>query len=315
MATGDEFVDGIRRQHHQVEGLARLHTPGRVHTADRFEDHRRAGLLFKGGRDSSASTWRVAMEEMPIGGRFAVPRILVVAPDAKPIRPTHYQLLRYWHNKPPASQAFTNRPQSAHGSQATGILRPCGRTGQLYPRLQLRWTSPSRALSRQSPPAGGGAASEPAARNGRGAVPTEAGKLLLEHGRGILHQVTLTREELGSSRGALAGRVSHRPAPQPVEADHRAAHPAPHRTRRCPTRRPSPSAKGLSAPHCRTALIAGRLDVAVLYAPRLRGGKAPSLSLLRRGPRHSPGKCYFAKITSKNGLSPRQYGNSLLYYK
>ena len=45
-------------------------------------------------------------------------------------------------------------------------------------------------------------------RNGRGAVPTEAGKLLLEHGRGILHQVTLTREELGSSRGALAGRVS-----------------------------------------------------------------------------------------------------------
>jgi LysR family transcriptional regulator, nitrogen assimilation regulatory protein len=26
-------------------------------------------------------------------------------------------------------------------------------------------------------------------RNGRGAAPTEAGKLLLEHGRGILHQV------------------------------------------------------------------------------------------------------------------------------
>jgi len=45
-------------------------------------------------------------------------------------------------------------------------------------------------------------------RNGRGAVPTEAGKLLLEHGRGILHQVTLTREELGAARGALAGRVS-----------------------------------------------------------------------------------------------------------
>lgn len=45
-------------------------------------------------------------------------------------------------------------------------------------------------------------------RNGRGAVPTEAGKLLLEHGRGILHQVALTREELGAARGALAGRVS-----------------------------------------------------------------------------------------------------------
>jgi LysR family transcriptional regulator, nitrogen assimilation regulatory protein len=45
-------------------------------------------------------------------------------------------------------------------------------------------------------------------RNGRGAVPTDAGKLLLEHGRGILHQVALAREELGNARGALAGRVS-----------------------------------------------------------------------------------------------------------
>ena len=45
-------------------------------------------------------------------------------------------------------------------------------------------------------------------RNGRGAIPTEAGKLLLEHGRGILHQVALTREELSASRGSLAGKVS-----------------------------------------------------------------------------------------------------------
>lgn len=45
-------------------------------------------------------------------------------------------------------------------------------------------------------------------RNGRGAAPTEAGKLLLEHGRGILHQVERAREELGRIRGALAGRVA-----------------------------------------------------------------------------------------------------------
>jgi LysR family nitrogen assimilation transcriptional regulator len=45
-------------------------------------------------------------------------------------------------------------------------------------------------------------------RNGRGALPTEAGKLLLEHGRGILHQVERAREELGRIRGALAGRVA-----------------------------------------------------------------------------------------------------------
>ena len=45
-------------------------------------------------------------------------------------------------------------------------------------------------------------------RNGRGASPTEAGQLLLEHGRGILHQVERAREELGRVRGALAGRVA-----------------------------------------------------------------------------------------------------------
>ena len=45
-------------------------------------------------------------------------------------------------------------------------------------------------------------------RNGRGALPTEAGNLLLQHGRGILHQVDVAREELGAVRCALAGRVS-----------------------------------------------------------------------------------------------------------
>jgi LysR family nitrogen assimilation transcriptional regulator len=45
-------------------------------------------------------------------------------------------------------------------------------------------------------------------RNGRGAAPTEAGTLLLQHGRGILNQVALAREELGAARSSLAGRVS-----------------------------------------------------------------------------------------------------------
>jgi LysR family nitrogen assimilation transcriptional regulator len=45
-------------------------------------------------------------------------------------------------------------------------------------------------------------------RNGRGATPTEAGKRLLEHGRGILHQVALAKEDLSSARGELSGRVS-----------------------------------------------------------------------------------------------------------
>ena len=45
-------------------------------------------------------------------------------------------------------------------------------------------------------------------RNGRGATPTEAGQVLLEHGRGILHQVERAREELARVRSGLAGRVA-----------------------------------------------------------------------------------------------------------
>ena len=45
-------------------------------------------------------------------------------------------------------------------------------------------------------------------RNGRGATPTEAGQLLLEHGRGILHQVERAREELSRVRTGLAGKVA-----------------------------------------------------------------------------------------------------------
>ncbi|MDI9330861.1 MAG: LysR substrate-binding domain-containing protein [Alphaproteobacteria bacterium] len=45
-------------------------------------------------------------------------------------------------------------------------------------------------------------------RNGRGVTLTEAGRVLLEHARGILHQVEVAREDLGAVRGALGGRVS-----------------------------------------------------------------------------------------------------------
>lgn len=45
-------------------------------------------------------------------------------------------------------------------------------------------------------------------RNGRGASPTEAGLLLLEHGRGILHQIERTHEALGRARSGLTGRVA-----------------------------------------------------------------------------------------------------------
>lgn len=45
-------------------------------------------------------------------------------------------------------------------------------------------------------------------RNGRGATPTEAGRLLVEHGRGILHQMARAREDMDRMRGGLSGRVA-----------------------------------------------------------------------------------------------------------
>jgi LysR family transcriptional regulator, nitrogen assimilation regulatory protein len=98
-------------------------------------------------------------------------------------------------------------------------------------------------------------------RNGRGATATEAGKLLLEHGRGILHQVERAREELGRVRGALAGRVAIGMPPSiakvltvPLTRDFRA---------RLPHAALSIS-EGLSFA-MQESLINGRLDIALLY--------------------------------------------------
>lgn len=45
-------------------------------------------------------------------------------------------------------------------------------------------------------------------RNGRGVVPTDAGRELVEHGRGILRQVEVARLSLGQSRGVYAGKLA-----------------------------------------------------------------------------------------------------------
>lgn len=98
-------------------------------------------------------------------------------------------------------------------------------------------------------------------RNGRGAAPTEAGKLLLEHGRGILHQVERAREELGRVRGALAGRVALGLPPSVAKA---MTVPL---IRECRQHLPDATlsiSEGLSvAMH--QSLITGRLDIALLY--------------------------------------------------
>ena len=101
-------------------------------------------------------------------------------------------------------------------------------------------------------------------RNGRGAVPTEAGQVLLEHGRGILHQVQRAREDLGTVRGGLAGRVAIGLPPSlarvftvPLTRSFRA---------QLPDASLSIS-EGLTT-QMQEWLVNGRLDIAVLYNTR-----------------------------------------------
>ena len=105
-------------------------------------------------------------------------------------------------------------------------------------------------------------------RNGRGATPTEAGQLLLEHGRGILHQVERAREELGRVRSGLTGRVALGMPPSvarvltvPLTRAFR---------QRLPEAQLSIS-EGLSTA-MQENLLNGRLDIAVLYKPSAMPG-------------------------------------------
>ncbi|MFD0668407.1 LysR substrate-binding domain-containing protein [Ramlibacter sp. MAHUQ-53] len=98
-------------------------------------------------------------------------------------------------------------------------------------------------------------------RNGRGATPTEAGKLLLEHGRGILHQVERAREELGRVRGALAGRVALGLPPSVAKV---LAVPLIHAFREHMPEASLSITEALST-GMRESLASGRLDIALLY--------------------------------------------------
>ena len=98
-------------------------------------------------------------------------------------------------------------------------------------------------------------------RNGRGALPTEAGKLLLEHGRGILHQVERAREELGRIRGALAGRVA---IGLPPSLSKVLAVPLIREFRRRMPEATLSLTEGLSL-SMNESLASGRLDIALLY--------------------------------------------------
>jgi LysR family nitrogen assimilation transcriptional regulator len=100
-------------------------------------------------------------------------------------------------------------------------------------------------------------------RNGRGVTTTEAGRLLLEHARGILHQVERTREELDRVRGGLTGRVALGLPPSLSKVL------AVSLIGACRTALPEARLsiiEGLTAT-MQELLVAGRLDVALLYNP------------------------------------------------
>lgn len=136
-------------------------------------------------------------------------------------------------------------------------------------------------------------------RNGRGVTTTEAGKLLLEHGRGILHQVESAREDLGRVRGALAGRVAVGLPPSiarmmtvPLTREFR---------KRLPNAALSIS-EGLTMSMLED-MKTGRLDIALLYNP----SPSPELDTLPLfeeelfliGPRESRSKTKPAPVTLK----------------
>jgi LysR family nitrogen assimilation transcriptional regulator len=109
-------------------------------------------------------------------------------------------------------------------------------------------------------------------RNGRGATTTESGRLLLEHARGILHQVERAREELGRVGGALAGRVA---IGLPPSLSRALAVPLMRAVRDQLPQASVSICEGLSI-NMQEWLTSGRLDIAVLYNAQ----PAPELEIM-----------------------------------
>lgn len=98
-------------------------------------------------------------------------------------------------------------------------------------------------------------------RNGRGVALTEAGKVLLEHGRGVLHQMERLREELSRVRGSLAGRVA---IGLPPTLSKILAVPITREFKRLMPEATLSISEGLSKTMLES-LLTGRLDIALLY--------------------------------------------------
>jgi LysR family nitrogen assimilation transcriptional regulator len=100
-------------------------------------------------------------------------------------------------------------------------------------------------------------------RNGRGATPTEAGKRLLEHARGILQQVDRARLDVDETKGAAVGKVVV--GLPPTVARHLAV-PFVREFRQTYPRAALSIVEGLSS-DIREWLAVGRVDVGLVYNP------------------------------------------------
>lgn len=98
-------------------------------------------------------------------------------------------------------------------------------------------------------------------RNGRGITLTEAGKALLEHSRGVLHQMERLREELSRVRGSLAGRVA---IGLPPTLGRILAVPVTREFKRLMPEASLSITEGLSKT-MQEGLLTGQLDIALLY--------------------------------------------------
>lgn len=129
-------------------------------------------------------------------------------------------------------------------------------------------------------------------RNGRGVTLTDAGKVLLEHARGILHQVDLAKQELATTRHALSGRVS---IGLPPSLSRLITVPLTKRFRQALPQAQLTLTEGFSLPMIES-LRAGQLDMAVLYNPspapdlELTALRQDALALISRADSSAPSK-------------------------
>ncbi len=102
-------------------------------------------------------------------------------------------------------------------------------------------------------------------RHGRGVTPTQAGKVLAEHCRGILHQVERAREDMSRVHGALAGRIV---LGMPPSASKMITVELTRQFRRQLPDATLSIVEGMTLT-MQEWLMAGRLDIALLYNPNI----------------------------------------------